>query len=98
PFRQNQFGVAAGGPIRKDRTFIFGDYEGIRQSKGITNVDSVPSPAARAGNLSTGTVPVDPAAQKYLPFWPLPNSGLTPGGNGDTGVFTFASQRIVTEN
>jgi hypothetical protein len=96
PFKQNQFGVASGGPIRKDRTFIFGDFEGIRQSKGITNVDTVPTPAARAGNLSTGTVKVDPAAQKYLPFWPLPNSGLTPGG--DTGVFTFAAQRIVNEN
>jgi len=30
PFRRNQFGVAAGAPIRKDRMFIFGDYEGIR--------------------------------------------------------------------
>jgi hypothetical protein len=96
PFRQNQFGVSAGGPIRKDRTFIFGDYEGIRQSKGITNVDTVPSAAARAGNLSTGMVTVDSAAQQYLPFWPLPNLGVTPGG--DTGVFSFAAQRIVNEN
>jgi hypothetical protein len=106
PFKQNQFGVASGGPIRKDRTFIFGDFEGIRQSKGITNVDTVPSPAARAGQLCSvpdtppsctpTTVTVDTAAQKYLPFWPLPNSGLTPGG--DIGVFTFAAQRIVNEN
>jgi outer membrane receptor protein involved in Fe transport len=46
-FRQNQFGVSAGGPIRKDRTFIFGDYEGIRYSKGETAVATVPSLAAR---------------------------------------------------
>jgi outer membrane receptor protein involved in Fe transport len=51
PFKRNQFGVSAGGPIRKDKTFIFGDYEGIRQGKGITNVDTVPSLAARTGVL-----------------------------------------------
>jgi outer membrane receptor protein involved in Fe transport len=52
PFKRNQFGVSAGGPIRKDRTFVFGDYEGIRQSKGITNVDTVPSLGARIGILT----------------------------------------------
>src|SRR5882762_2513058 len=35
PFRRNQFGASAGGPLRKDRTFIFGDFEGLRHSKGI---------------------------------------------------------------
>jgi hypothetical protein len=96
PFRRNQFGASAGGPIRKDGTFVFGDYEGIRQSKGITNVDVVPSPAARTGNLSSGTVTVDPSAQKFLPFYPLPNGGLL--SPGDTGIFTFAGQQVVNEN
>jgi hypothetical protein len=96
PFKRNQFGASAGGPIRKDRTFIFGDYEGIRQSKGITAVDTVPSSAARAGNLSTGAVTVDPSVQKYLAFYPLPNAGLL--SPGDTGIFTFAGQQIVSEN
>src|SRR5690242_16479466 len=54
PFRRNQFGASVGGPVVKDRTFIFGDYEGIRQSQGVTNVAAVPSAAARAGALSTG--------------------------------------------
>ena len=49
PFRRNQFGAEGGGPIRKDKLFIFGDYEGIRQSLGITKVDTVPSAAARQG-------------------------------------------------
>ena len=58
PFKRNQFGGSAGGPIQKDRTFVFGDYEGLRQSLGVTTVDTVPSPAARNGQLSTGAVPV----------------------------------------
>src|SRR5437879_5225121 len=47
PFKRNQFGGSAGGPIQKDRTFIFGDYEGLRQSLGVTTVDTVPSAAVR---------------------------------------------------
>src|SRR6266850_1818756 len=50
-FRRNQFGAAAGVPIIKDKTFIFGDYEGMRQGKGITTAITVPSDSARAGTL-----------------------------------------------
>jgi hypothetical protein len=98
PFKRNQFGVSAGGPIRKDRTFIFGDFEGLRQNTGISEIDTVPSSAARNGQLSTGTVTVDPSVQKYLTFWPLPNAGLLPNSNGDIGRFVFAGQQIVSEN
>src|ERR1700682_515432 len=59
-FRRNQFGAAAGVPIIKDKTFIFGDYEGMRQGKGITTAITVPSDSARAGTLHynpTGTPP-----------------------------------------
>ena len=56
--RRNQFGAAAGGPIIKDRTFIFGDYEGIRLSEGTASGNSrVPSENARLGILNGGTVP-----------------------------------------
>jgi hypothetical protein len=50
-FKRNQFGASAGGPIHKDKIFIFGDYEGIRQSEGIAYPISVPSDAARKGIL-----------------------------------------------
>jgi len=72
PFRKNQFGVSAGGPIRKDRTFIFGDYEAIRQSEGTTQTASVPSANARLGILSGGTAANQPAGT------PCTN-GNTPG-------------------
>jgi hypothetical protein len=49
PFHRDQFGASVGGPIRKDKTFFFFDYEGLRQSLGVTNVDKVPSADARNG-------------------------------------------------
>jgi hypothetical protein len=95
-FRRNQFGAAAGGPLVRDRTFIFADFEAIRQSTGVTNVVTVPSPAARSGRLSTGDVAVDPLVAKYLAFYPLPNAGLL--GKGDTGVFNFVGQQVANED
>lgn len=95
PFRRHQFGGSAGGPIVKDRTFIFGDYEGIRQSKGIATQAIVPSAAARSGNLSTGTVVVDPAAAKYLQLYPLPNVSSV---GGDAGIFSFTAQQEFNED
>src|SRR6202171_1452966 len=47
PFHRDQFGVAGGGPIKRNKTFIFADYEGIRQRKSDTFSNSVPSAAAR---------------------------------------------------
>jgi len=93
PFKRNQFGAAISGPIIKSRTFFFADYEGIRQAKGIAYFDSVPSPNARSGNLTTGTVTVDPAAQKYLALYPIPqNCG------GDVCPFVFSGQQVINEN
>ena len=97
PFKRNQFGGSLGGPLRKDRSFVFADYEGLRQSLGITQVDTVPSATARKGSLSTGVVAVDPAVSRFLgAFYPLPNGPLF--GNGDTGIFSFAGQQVTTEN
>ncbi len=93
PFKRNQFGGAIGGPIVKNRTFFFADYEGIRQSKGIANVDFVPSPAARMGNLQSGPVTVDSAVQKYLALYPVPTCT-----GADVCQFTFSAKQIINEN
>jgi Carboxypeptidase regulatory-like domain/TonB-dependent Receptor Plug Domain/TonB dependent receptor len=112
PFRRNQFGASAGGPIRKDRTFVFGDYEGIRQSLGTTTSSGVPSANARLGILDftdpskfpSGCVAtsvqnqcqltVDPAVQKYLPFFNMPNGTVS----GNVGQYVFTRQAVVSEN
>ncbi len=52
-FRQNQFGGTIGGPIKKNKVFFFGDYQGTRSTQGISSgLLSVPSLADRTGNLS----------------------------------------------
>jgi len=96
PFRRNQFGASAGAPIQKDRTFFFANYEGLRQSLGTTQVDTVLSPAARSGQLSSGNVTVDSQVAPYLAFYPLPNGRILPPG--DTGIFTFSGQQVTGEN
>src|SRR5712692_9524530 len=96
PLRRNQFGGSGGGPIVSNKTFIFGDYEGIRRTQGVTSVANVLSPAARRGQLSNGAVSVDPAIVPYLDFWPLPNGALNAGG--DTGTFATTLNQELTEN
>src|SRR6266403_340890 len=104
PFHRGQFGVSGGMPIIKNKTFIFGDYEAIRQRKSDTFSNTVPSAAARAGTLCstpdgscrTSTITVDPKVVPYLDFWALPNGGLI--GNGDTGIFNTSGVERLTEN
>jgi len=94
PFNRNQFGVNAGGPIRKDRTFVFADYEGLRQDLGQTITATVLSPDARVGNLASGAIRVDPKVIPFLELYPKPNSGVS----GDTGKYTFGAQQITNQN
>src|SRR5437016_307978 len=51
PLKRNQFGGSLGGPIKKDKTFFFGTYEGLRQSVGRTLSVVVPNAATKNGDL-----------------------------------------------
>ena len=52
-FKRHQFGANAGGPIIKNRTFFFVDYEGLRQGFPVTFTSTVPTESQKAGNFST---------------------------------------------
>jgi carboxypeptidase family protein len=57
PFRQNQFGASQGGPLRRDRTFFFANYEGFRVRQSVTNTTLLPPEALRQGDF-TGLNPL----------------------------------------
>jgi hypothetical protein len=103
-FRRNQFGGSGGGPIKKDKFWIFGAYEGLRQSKGIPHSTNVPSAAALAGsshqvdaqgNLFPVQVVVN---QPYLTFFPHCAAGAPINPPGDTCVFSFSGAQVVPDN
>ncbi len=75
PFRQNQFGGAYGGPIKRDRTFFFMDYQGWRVRQAQTYLSNVPTPAMREGNFSELTrVIYDPLSQTPFPGNAIPSA------------------------
>ncbi|MFL6449579.1 MAG: carboxypeptidase regulatory-like domain-containing protein [Bryobacteraceae bacterium] len=100
PLRRNQFGGALGGPLKKNKLFLFGNYEGFRQSLSVSNVAVVPNTQARSGLLPTAAgvyapVPnLDPSMLKYMSFWPQPNGPeLTVGGRPSGAALSFNSPK-----
>ena len=85
PFQRNQFGAALGGPIRKDKTFVFGNYEGLRQHLHQTSAAFVPDAASRAAAA--------PSVQPLLNLWPVAPAGA-PDFNGIAQVFSSPLQTI----
>lgn len=85
PFQRNQFGASLGGPIRSDRTFLFGDYEGLRQRLQQTSAAFVPDAASRAAAV--------PSVQPLLNLWPVAPAGA-PDFNGIAEVFSSPLQTI----
>ena len=64
-FERNVFGASAGGPIVKDKTFFFVNYEGFRQTLGLSDLTLVPDNASRAKAV--------PSIQPLLSLWPVAN-------------------------
>src|SRR5579871_5193494 len=88
PLKQNQFGATFGGPIKKDKTFIFGFYEGFRNRQGETALTTVPSMKQRTGDFSelcpegfTAGFCNNPNHQLFNVFAnaPYPNNQIPPG-------------------
>ena len=100
-FRRNQFGFAVGGPIRRDKVFFFGSYEGLRQALGQTTTLSVPTIDLR----ERGVIPnrpacaqgcaISPLTRPYTLAYPLPNGAPRVDGTAD---FTTAVTQTTNQD
>jgi len=84
-FQRNQFGASFGGPLRKDETFVFANYEGFRQNLHQTSAAFVPDATSRAAAV--------PSVQPLLNLWPVAPAG-SPDFNGIAEVFSSPLQTI----
>src|SRR6266436_3889212 len=89
-FRRVQFGASGGTAIVKDKTFVYGTYEGVRQNKPGSQVIHVPTDAERALAV--------PSVAPYLKLWPEAPAGTPVDGNGVTQTFDVALPTISNEN
>jgi hypothetical protein len=106
PFNRNQFGATFGGPVKKNKTFFFGNYEGLWQSLTVPVTTIVPDQNFRSGMLpcaqafgvtcdpTTGlaNVGVNPSIASYLSTYPSPNGSEL--GNGSALNTTGLSQPL----
>ncbi|MGO9436313.1 MAG: carboxypeptidase-like regulatory domain-containing protein [Terracidiphilus sp.] len=96
-FQRNQFGGSLGGPIRANKLFLFGNYEGFRQNWDLSEVALVPDNEARQGYLpnSAGVeqkVGVNAAVAPLLALWPVQNGPDLGGGIAE--AFSHPPQHI----
>jgi hypothetical protein len=87
----NQYGGSLGGPIKKDKIFVFGDYEGYRRSEDSFVEGNVPTAAVRDELLNAV-----PDYQLALQAFPLPNSPTAPGDT--VGDFSTTQPQIRKDN
>jgi carboxypeptidase family protein len=92
-FSQHQFGGTYGGPIMKDKTFLFFDYQGYRVNQGATYLSTVPSAKMRAGDFSEiNRVIYDPVT--HLPF----PGNVIPQNRWDPAAKNILNQLIPESN
>lgn len=96
-FQRNQFGGSLGGPIRANKLFLFGNFEGFRQNWGLSAVTLVPDNEARQGYLPDASgqqqyVGVNSAVAPLLALWPAQNGPEL--GSGIAETFSHPPQHI----
>jgi len=91
PFHNNQFGGSLGGPIVKDKTFFYLDYEGQRETVGVVGLDCVPTQAqisAAESTITSGGGTVSPIGQALVNFYPHnPANYISGVTSNDAGCF-----------
>jgi outer membrane receptor protein involved in Fe transport len=98
-YNRNQFGASFGGPLVKNRTFLFGDYEGRRVREGIPKVTNVPTLLERTGDFSQSRLPaIDPQTGGLLPGNKLPSFYFNPVGAAVAALFPLPNRNVSGAN
>lgn len=99
-YQRNQYGFALGGPIRKDRTFFFTDFEGRRLNEGLPRETNVPSALERQGDFSQSGLPfvIDPFSQRPFPGNRVPSFYLNPVGVNIANLYPLPNQPVRGRN
>ena len=98
-YRRNQFGGTLGGPLVRNRTTFFADYEGTRTAAGQTLIANVPTLAERAGDFSQSNLPaVDPTTGQPIPGGKIPRYYLNPIGLGIAALYPQSDRNVARAN
>lgn len=97
--QRNQFGGSLGGPVAKNRTFFFADYQGTRDNTGVTQVTNVPTLAERIGDFSqSGLVPIDPSTGAPFPNLKIPANEMDPVGLAIAALYPAPNRNVPNQN
>lgn len=98
-YQRNQFGFSLGGPIVKNRTFFFTDYEGTRSREGITRLTNVPTLRERVGDFSQSlVVPTDPLTGLPFPGGIIPESRQSAIGRRISALYPAPNRNDPFQN
>jgi hypothetical protein len=100
-YQRNQFGASAGGPIKKNRTFWFADYEGLTVRGGASRLTSVPTALERSGDFSQSPgVPyvIDPFTQMPFPGNKIPANRIHPVGQNIINLYPLPNRSSSESN
>lgn len=99
-YLRNQFGFLLGGPIVKDKTFFFVDYEGTRSREGITRITNVPTLQERNGNFSQSVfgIPRDPTTGQPFQNGIIPAPFINPIGRAIANLYPSPNRNVPFAN